>query len=48
MCLLESDLENQLGEFHIRMKGKNDKSGSIFESLYLIIFHLDTFSTVLA
>uniref|UniRef100_A0A3Q3M2K5 RHO family interacting cell polarization regulator 1 n=1 Tax=Mastacembelus armatus TaxID=205130 RepID=A0A3Q3M2K5_9TELE len=26
MCVLESDLENQLGEFHIKMKGKNETS----------------------
>lgn len=23
MCVLENELENQLGEFHIKMKGKN-------------------------
>lgn len=22
MCMLESELENQLGEFHVKMKGK--------------------------
>uniref|UniRef100_A0A671XQD1 RHO family interacting cell polarization regulator 1 n=1 Tax=Sparus aurata TaxID=8175 RepID=A0A671XQD1_SPAAU len=25
MCVLESELENQLGEFHIKMKGKNER-----------------------
>lgn len=29
MCVLESELENQLGEFHIKMKGKNNASPSL-------------------
>ena len=33
MCVLESELESQLGEFHIRMKGNNYSS---FLSFFLL------------
>lgn len=38
MCVLESELENQLGEFHIKMKGKNETSICLHPSLLPLIF----------
>ncbi len=37
MCMLESELENQLGEFHVKMKGK---TVSVYQSILLLLFNL--------
>ena len=39
MCMLENDLENHLGEFHIKMKGENETICAFFPPLSILFLN---------